>query len=81
MRSLHTKQSVPAKELLSRGKFKELDSDSGERLFAHERPGNQTSGVGPVGTYWAAEASDEACLRAHGLWTNYRPGLRVDARR
>lgn len=60
MISNHTKQSVPAADLAARGQLIHIEGDS----YRLEIPANKTTGVGPVGSYWTAEASEHELIQA-----------------
>lgn len=60
MISNHTQRSVPAAELAKCGKLTHISGDS----FHLEIPANETTGVGPVGSYWTAEAGEQELIQS-----------------
>lgn len=62
MISMHTRQSIPAAELMRRGALTHLGAAEGTGLFRLDIPANPTTGVGPVGSNWLSEVSDSPAL-------------------
>ncbi|WP_326430413.1 hypothetical protein VQ574_20985 (plasmid) [Stutzerimonas frequens] len=60
MISNHTKQSVPAIDLAARGQLTNIEGDN----YRLEIPANRTTGVGPVGSYWTAEAGEHELIQS-----------------
>lgn len=56
----HTKCSVPAADLAARGNLTHIDGDS----YRLDEPADKATGVGPVGSYWTAEAGEHELIQS-----------------
>lgn len=60
MISNHTQLSVPATKLAARGQLTHIEGSS----YRLEIPANKATGVGPVGSYWTAEAGEQELIQS-----------------
>lgn len=60
MISNHTKRSVPAADLAARGSLTHIEGDT----YRLDVPADKATGVGPVGSYWTAEAGEHELIQS-----------------